>query len=81
MNAPTLAVVAIGDKIETFGSYFGYAAVIGLGVLSLLYFAQAREVKRLREWAGRSPERDAELAQRVQSDASCAGHERTHVMP
>ncbi len=35
----------------------------------MLYFAQAREVKRLREWAGRAPERDAELAQRVTSDA------------
>ncbi len=69
MNAPILAALALGDKIETFGSYFGYAAIVGIGVLSMLYFAQAREVKRLREWAGRSPERDAELAQRVQSDA------------
>ena len=41
MNALLLAAVALGDKIETFGAYFGYAAVIGLGVLSLLYFAQA----------------------------------------
>ena len=69
MNAPTLAAVALGDKIESLGSYLGIAAMVGLGVLSMLYFAQAREVKRLREWAGRSPERDAELAQRVQSDA------------
>ncbi len=69
MNVLSLAAVALGDQIERFGSYFGYAAVIGLGVLSLLYFAQAREVKRLREWAGRAPERDAELAQRVQADA------------
>ncbi|MEJ7796973.1 MAG: LytR C-terminal domain-containing protein [Solirubrobacteraceae bacterium] len=64
-----LAAVALLDQIERFGSYFGYAAVIGLGVLSLLYFSQAREVRRLREWAGRAPERDAEMAQRVQSDA------------
>ena len=69
MNDPLLAAVALGDEIQRFGSYFGYAAIIGLGVLSLLYFAQAREVKRLRDWAGRAPERDAELAQRVQSDA------------
>ena len=69
MNAPTNAAVAVTEQIERLGSYFGFAAVIGIGVLSLLYFAQAREVKRLREWAGRSPERDAELAQRVQSDA------------
>ncbi len=69
MNAPTLADFVLGDMIETLGSYLGIAAMLGLGVLSMLYFAQAREVKRLREWAGRSPERDAELAQRVQSDA------------
>lgn len=68
MNAPLLAAVALGNKIETFGAYFGYAAVVGLGVLSLLYFAQAKEVKRLREWAGRAPERDAELTSRLQSD-------------
>src|SRR6476660_5115206 len=43
--------------------------MIGLGVLALLYFAQAREVKRLREWAGRAPERAAEVEQRVQQDA------------
>ena len=70
MNALLLGAVALGDKIETFGAYFGYAAVIGLGVLSLLYFAQAKEVKRLREWAGRAPERDADLMQRAQSDVS-----------
>lgn len=69
MIASLLAAIKLGDQIERFGSYAGYAAVIGLGVLAMLYFAQAREVKRLREWAGRAPERDAELAQRVQSDA------------
>ncbi len=69
MNATLLAAVKLGDQIERFGAYAGYASVIGLGVLAMLYFAQAREVKRLREWAGRAPERDAELAQRVQSDA------------
>ena len=42
MNAPILAAVALGDKIESLCSYLGYAAVIGLAVLSLLYFAQAR---------------------------------------
>ena len=29
----------------------------GLAVMSALYFSQARDVKRLREWAGRAPER------------------------
>jgi hypothetical protein len=60
-----LAAIALGDKIERYGAYFGYAAVIGLGVLSMLYFAQAREVKRLREWAGRAPDREVDLAARA----------------
>ena len=45
------------DFIKDYGGYAGAASVLGLAVLSLLYFAQAREVKRLREWAGRAPER------------------------
>src|ERR1700710_1207508 len=56
-----LAAFSLQGKIEQYGAYAGVAAVFGLGVLSLLYFAQAREVKRLREWAGRAPERAAEL--------------------
>jgi len=45
------------EIIQEIGSYAGFAAVIGLAVLSALYFSQARDVKRLREWAGRAPER------------------------
>jgi LytR cell envelope-related transcriptional attenuator len=48
--------------IEQIGSYAGLAAVVGLAVLSALYFSQARDVKRLREWAGRAPERSSEQA-------------------
>jgi len=46
--------------IQEIGSYAGFAAVVGLAVLSALYFSQARDVKRLRDWAGRAPERAAE---------------------
>src|ERR687889_1238439 len=60
-----LAAISIQDKAEQYGAYAGIASVLGLGVLSLLYFAQAREVKRLREWAGRAPERAAELEARA----------------
>ena len=67
MSASVLAASA-GALVEQIGSYAGYASIIGLGVMALLYFTQAREVKRLREWAGREPERAAELAQRVQAD-------------
>src|SRR3954454_13631781 len=59
------AALSLLDKAQQYGSYAGIAAVFGLGVLSLLYFAQAREVKRLREWAGRAPERAAELEARA----------------
>ena len=60
-----LAALSLQAKVEQYGAYAGVAAVFGLGVLSLLYFAQAREVKRLREWAGRAPERAAELEARA----------------
>jgi hypothetical protein len=43
--------------VQEIGSYAGLAAVFGLAVLSALYFSQARDIKRLREWAGRAPER------------------------
>lgn len=59
--SPILAL-SVTHKIEQYGAYAGFASVLGLAVLSLLYFAQAREVKRLREWAGRAPERAAEVA-------------------
>ena len=60
----------LGDRVSEYGGYAGLASVLGLAILSLLYFAQAREVKRLREWAGRAPERDADLQARVTADAS-----------
>src|SRR6476619_924858 len=67
--AALVIAFSISNRIEKYGAIYGYAAILGLGVLSLLYFAQAREVKRLREWAGRAPERDADLQQRVIADA------------
>jgi hypothetical protein len=46
--------------IEQIGSFAGLAAFLGLGFFALLSFAQARDIRRLREWAGSAPERDAE---------------------
>jgi LytR cell envelope-related transcriptional attenuator len=54
------------DLIERVGSYVGLAAFLGLGVLALLYFSQARDVRRLRDWAGRAPERAAEISARAE---------------
>jgi len=63
-----ISAVSAGSLVEQIGSYAGIGSVIGLGIMALLYFSQAREVRRLREWAGREPERAAELAQRVQAE-------------
>jgi len=55
------------DLIENIGAFLGLAAFIGLGILSLLYFQQGREVRRLRDWAGRGPERAAAAAAEAES--------------
>jgi hypothetical protein len=57
---------SVQDQVEKYGAYVGVASFLGLALLSILYFAQAREV---RDWAGRAPERDAELEARVTSQA------------
>src|SRR3954462_15083431 len=67
---PGVLAFSISNKIEQIGAICGFAAILGLAVLSVLYFSQAREVKRLREWAGRAPERDAELQARVTEEAA-----------
>jgi hypothetical protein len=46
--------------IEQIGAFAGLAAFIGLAVLALLSFTHGRDIRRLREWAGSAPERDAE---------------------
>ncbi|MET0810438.1 MAG: hypothetical protein ABWY65_04910, partial [Thermoleophilaceae bacterium] len=45
------------EIVQEIGSYAGIASVVGVALLAALYFSQARDVKRLREWAGRAPER------------------------
>jgi hypothetical protein len=57
--------LSVQDQVERYGVYVGIAAFIGLALLSLLTVAQARELRRLRDWAGRAPERARELEQRV----------------
>jgi hypothetical protein len=69
-----LSVLALSlqDQIEKYGAYVAVACFVGLALLSILYFAQARELRRLRDWAGRAPERDAELEARVSAQADAA---------
>jgi LytR cell envelope-related transcriptional attenuator len=67
-----LLAFSVQHEVEKYGAYLAIASFLGLALLSILYFAQAREVRRLREWAGRAPERDAELAARVTEQADAA---------
>ena len=59
-----MTALAVPHVVEQIGSYAGFVAVVGLAVLSALYISQARDLRRLREWAGRAPERAAEQAAR-----------------
>jgi len=67
-----ILALSVQDQVERYGAYVGIAAFLGLALLSLLFFAQARELRRLREWAGRAPERARELEQRVTASADAA---------
>lgn len=52
------------DLLKEIGAILGFVAFGGLVVLVFMTFQQARHVRRLREWAGRSPERSAIEAER-----------------
>jgi hypothetical protein len=56
-------------QIESIGPVLGIIAFVGLAVLAFLIFQQARDIRRLREWAGRAPERAEEAADAVQAAA------------
>ncbi len=48
------------ELIKEIGAFAGLAAFLGLALLAMLAFSQARDIRRLREWAGSAPERDNE---------------------
>jgi hypothetical protein len=50
------------EIVQQIGAAAGTAAFVGLAALSSLHLSQARDVKRLREWAGRAPERARQTA-------------------
>src|SRR5215475_5505771 len=60
-----LLAFSVQHEVEKYGAYVAIACFFGLAILSLLYFAQARELRRLRDWAGVQPERPEELEARV----------------
>lgn len=61
------------DLIEDIGPILGIVAFLGFAVLALLIVLQAREVRRLREWAGRAPERALEADEATQAAAEERG--------
>jgi hypothetical protein len=58
------------DAIEQIGAFAGLAAFLGLAVLALLSFTHGRDIRRLREWAGSAPERDAERKEQTSTIAA-----------
>jgi hypothetical protein len=58
------------ELIKEIGAFAGLAAFLGLAVLALLSFAHGRDIRRLREWAGSAPERDAERKEATSAAAA-----------
>jgi hypothetical protein len=58
------------ELLKDIGAIAGLAAFLGLALMSLLFFSQARDLRRLRDWAGRAPERDTEFAEATSEAAS-----------
>jgi hypothetical protein len=56
--------------VERIGSFAGLASFLGLAVFALLLFAHGRDIRRLRDWAGSAPEREAERMEQTQSIAA-----------
>jgi hypothetical protein len=59
------------ELLQEIGAYAGLVAFLGLALLALLSFAQGRDLRRLREWAGSAPERDNE---RKEATSEAAAH-------
>jgi hypothetical protein len=56
--------------VERIGSFAGLASFLGLAVFALLLFAHGRDIRRLRDWAGSAPEREAERLEQTQNIAA-----------
>jgi hypothetical protein len=56
--------------VEKIGSIAGLASFLGLGIFALLLFAHGRDIRRLRDWAGSAPEREAERMEQTQNIAA-----------
>lgn len=58
------------ELIKEIGAFAGLVAFLGLAVLALLSFAQGRDLRRLREWAGSAPERDSDRKETTSAAAA-----------
>jgi phage shock protein PspC (stress-responsive transcriptional regulator) len=58
------------ELLKEIGAFAGLVAFLGLAVLALLSFAQGRDIRRLREWAGSAPERDNERKETTSAAAA-----------
>jgi hypothetical protein len=56
--------------VERIGSFAGLASFLGLAIYALLLFAHGRDIRRLRDWAGSAPEREAERMAQTQTIAA-----------
>ncbi|HEY8467935.1 MAG TPA: LytR C-terminal domain-containing protein [Solirubrobacterales bacterium] len=61
------------DFLERIGPFLGIAAFLGFSLLAFLLIGQARELRRLREWAGRAPERAKEADEAAAAAAEARG--------
>ncbi|MDE3070137.1 MAG: hypothetical protein KGJ43_05355, partial [Acidobacteriota bacterium] len=65
MIQAALPALSLTHSITEIGAVVAVAGLLAIAVLSLLFFTQGKEIRRLREWAGRAPERAQELATRA----------------
>jgi hypothetical protein len=62
-----LLALSLSNSFTKVGAIVAFAAIVGIALLAMLFFAQARELKRLREWSEEEPRRLAEVEQRLSS--------------
>src|SRR5436305_12713214 len=65
--------LSVHHFVSSVGADAGFAAIVGLAILVLLYFAQARETSSLRDQSVSASERVAELERRLAQLGSATG--------
>src|ERR1700735_911457 len=70
--APIPFAFSVHHFISSVGADAGFASIIGLAILVLLYFAQARETSTLRDRADEAEQRSAQLEARLSQVANAA---------